>query len=209
MNDLTHIMLDIETISNDTRRGIILAIGAIAFTQHGDVPVPNESDYKLATELGKPILYMPVDIVSQKDLGLEMDGETVVWWLKSDRIDKFLTMLASLDRVPVHYAFSTLLQWITTQEPDKSKRRLWSHGVTYDCVHIAEKWSLVMGDKITMNELCPFRQMRDTRTLFELYERRFNASPYPAVFHEQKHHALYDAYVQAKAVQVALQKLTM
>lgn len=62
-----HLMLDLETMSNKGNAAIV-SIGAVAFE-------PSTG------ELG-PEFYLTVDLVSCEKLGLHIDADTVLWWMK-------------------------------------------------------------------------------------------------------------------------------
>jgi len=206
-NDI-HIMIDIETLSNDTRNGVMLALGATAFTIPQPIDAPSTDMYTASVD-GRHF-FLPIEVAGQREYGLETEPETVNWWFGSDdRCRIMASYLSSLMVRPIKDVFETFNEWVMTITPENSTLGnvyFWSHGVTYDCVHLVEKWPKVMGEKFG---LCPFRQMRDTRTLFHLYEMKFGKSSYPnnTNVHPMKHHPLHDAYVQALAVQTALQEL--
>lgn len=198
-----HIMVDIETLSNDTRTGVMLAIGAVAFIVRQDIEPPSSGEYLIATSGN--MFYLPIHLVGQKQYGLCVEPETVKWWMDDEiRLDLLINnYMASQYARPIKETFEIFAQWIKVFGSDR-KLSLWSHGVTYDCVHLAEKWPMIIG--ASFNTVCPFRQMRDTRTLFAMFEAKYGMTPYPAEskYHAMKHHPLYDAYIQAVATQRAL-----
>jgi len=203
-----HVMVDIETLGNDTRTGMLLSIGAVQFTVQQDILPPSTGEYAVATS-GRTF-YLPIALAGQGGYGLQTDAETVQWWLRDDvRCTYFTALCASQYSRPIKDVFEAFQAWIMSiYSVDKNATlSLWSHGVTYDCVHLAEKWPVIMEE--SFNRICPFRQCRDTRTLFAIYEAKHGKTPYPdgSKHHVMKHHPLYDAYVQAIATQTALRSL--
>jgi len=205
-NDI-HIMIDIETLSNDTRNGVMLALGAIVFRIDRAflITPPLAVEYNVSTVNDR--FFLPIEIAGQREYGLETEPDTVNWWFGTDdRCRIMAAYMSSMYARSIKETFETFEGWVMAAAPKDRTVYMWSHGVTYDCVHLVEKWPKVMGKKF---DLCPFRQMRDTRTLFHLYETKFGKSSYPdnTKVHPMKHHPLHDAYVQALAVQKALQEL--
>lgn len=204
-NDI-HIMVDLETFSNDTRMGAVLAIGAVAFTFISVMSEPLSGEYEFST--GGQNFFLPVEIAGQREFGLETAPETLQWWFADDDRCRILSKyFSSLYTRPIKTTLEAFASWIRSMT-DGKKIYMWSHGVTYDCVHLAEKWPKIMG--ASLNTICPFRQMRDTRTLYAVYEMKYGWKPYPQWAkkdHPMKHHPLYDAYVQAVAVQIAINGL--
>jgi len=193
---MQHVVVDLETLSNDVRYGMIIAIGAVSFTMDGSIPTERPSHR---------IFYRPVDITSQGHYGMLQDDATYAWWTNTEEKEHLLQqIITSPDRVSLASAFIEFSAWMQ-QQGQHGEVMLWSHGVTYDCMHLSEKWPIVMGKKF--NDVCPYKLMRDTRTLFSLYES--------AVGHELtyipakiKHHALEDAIATAISVQHAWKTLT-
>lgn len=207
-----HVMVDLETLSNDTRNGVVLALGAVAFQIQTPILEPLPGEYEFSTSGNR--FFLPIEIAGQRKYGLTTEPETVNWWFGSDdRCRIIATYLASIYARPINDVFEMFENWVMAEaalvEPTQEKKiYMWSHGVTYDCVHLAEKWPKIMG--ASFNTVCPFRQMRDTRTLYAVYEMKYGWKPYPQWAkkdHPMKHHPLYDAYVQAVAVQIAINGL--
>ena len=195
-----HIMVDLEALSNDVRNGSLLAIGAIPFTMDDDIPYPNEADFIVAT--WEKAFYCPIDIVDQAKYKFEIDGDTLQWWLHDDRYSQLREFINARRRQPLSIVLTMFEEWVECVCPKKDDLQLWSHGSTYDCMHLAEKWPIVM--MTSFNSVCPFRQVRDTRTLFEAYTVKFpGGSPYPLFPRKRHHHPLEDAWMQAVAVQRA------
>lgn len=200
-----HIMIDIETLSNDIRNGVVMALGAIVFRIEVPIVPPVTGEYAVSTNGDR--FFLPIEIAGQRAYGLETEPDTVNWWFGSDdRCRIMAAYMSSMYTRPIMAVFEAFSAWVMDVAPKEKTIYMWSHGVTYDCMHLAEKWPKVMDKKF---DLCPFRQFRDTRTLFGMYEAKFGKSSYPenTKVHPMKHHPLHDAYVQALAVQKALQEL--
>ena len=194
-----HVMVDIETLGNDLRTGPIIAIGAVPFTMAQPLTRrPTLADRQFA--MWEQAFYVPIRLKEQLELGMRIEHETLQWWLQTDAklLYEFMTSQRAESLTAV---FGKFKQWLDELCPEINDRWLWSHGVTYDCQHLAEKWPIVMGE--SFNRVCPFRQMRDTRTLFHLYEALTGIQPLTLIEREQRHHPLEDAWVQACAVQIA------
>ena len=193
---MQHVVVDLETLSNDVRHGVIISIGAVSFTMDSSVPMEHPSDQ---------LFYRTVERASQLQLGMTEDEATYAWWTNTEEKKTLLqSIIYSPDRISLTSAFIEFGQWLA-QQGKYGEVMLWSHGVTYDCMHLSEKWPIVMGKKF--NDVCPYKLLRDTRTLFSCYET--------AVGHELvyvppkiKHHALEDAIVTAVSVQHAWNTLT-
>ena len=208
LKDCTHIMIDLEALGNDTRNGMLLSIGAVAFRFSELIEYPTDKEFVASIERIDRKFYSMISITSQEKFGLLIEPETLVWWL-SEANQPTLDEWQKGPKIGIIEAFTRFGEWVVTQEPAVEKRRLWSHGSTYDCMHLKEKWSAIVREIPNFNHICPFRQVRDTRTIFEMYETKFGVSPYPALERKRKHHALEDAVVQAMAVQTAIDGLLM
>lgn len=172
-------MVDIETMGNSSRSAI-LSIGAVKFE-------PREFGWK------GPEFYTRVNLASCLSAGLEMHASTVLWWMgQNDEARQ--TLLSKEDELPLKEALNAFRHFYT------GSAFLWSHGATFDAVILTEAIHLV-------GELVPwsFRDVRDTRTLFDL-SGPIDLSQLPKV-EGVKHHALYDAKVQALMVQQAHRQL--
>ena len=197
-----HVMVDLEALGNEPHRGPLIAIGAVAFTMVDEkITYPITEDFEVAVRNGK--FYYPIGLENQYEhYGFVIDVDTLEWWLKDkERLGQLNEFIVSKYIVTLREAFEKFEWWVQTMCNDQKRLMLWSHGATYDCVHLATKWPIVL--KQSFNRVCPFRQMRDTRTLFALYEKSFGKSSYPDVLRQRHHHPLEDAWMQACAVQTA------
>lgn len=193
---MQHVVVDLETLSNDVRYGVIIAIGAVSFDMATSIPIEQPSD---------KLFYRPVERASQVQFAMSEDEATYGWWTNTEEKRALLeSIIHDPNRVSLASAFIEFKVWLA-QQGKHGEIMLWSHGVTYDCMHLSEKWPIVMGKKF--NDVCPYKLLRDTRTLFALYEAAVGHElfyPQPKI----KHHALEDAIVTAVSVQHAWNTLT-
>lgn len=171
----THVMVDLETFGS-TPGSAIASIGAVAFN--------------LTTgELGGEF-YRVIDPASCTDLGLTIDGATVLWWLgQGDSARRALTETRGIHLAVALQEFSAF--WAVT-----GAARFWSHGANFDDPLLAAAYR-------ACKVRTPWRytESRCTRTIFELA----NVSPDRG---EGTHHnALDDAKAQALAVITAMRAI--
>lgn len=196
----SHVMIDIETLGNQPHNGIIIGMAAIAFNMDEEIPYPLPADFEY--QASQTMFYTPILAWQQeKDYQFVIEPETLRWWLDPLRVNQFAEFFCSNHRITLKTAFAQWAAWLRTEVSQVKERELWSHGVTFDCMHLSQKWPLVMN--ASFNEVCLYKNMRDTRTLFAAYEVRYGKSPYPNKQRERHHHPLEDAWIQAVAVQTA------
>ncbi len=161
-----HIMIDLETMSMSMRAAIV-SIGAVAFTADG-----------LLSSIRNPF-YRNVNLQSCLQAGLDVDGETVYWWLGQSEEARAALLP---ERLPISVALMHLREWI----PDDAM--IWSNGAAfdlpilrsaYDACGLTLPWS-------RKNEQC-------FRTLKGLTKGKVDLPPDPGT----KHNALDDATWQA------------
>lgn len=200
---ITHICVDIETLGNHPERGVIMSLGAVAFRMDAPIDALDTSlpEYvKTATQY-----YSILRLKEQLETyHCEIEAETLAWWLATpERATLLAEKLNSSAADMISIVFSEFKAWIEAAEgPTRAQPTLmlWSHGVTFDCMHLSQKWPRVMNEAFT--NVVPFRHMRDTRTLFALYQDRFGELP-PRVEIPVSHHALVDAWRTAVQIQLA------
>jgi hypothetical protein len=157
----TRVMVDLETLGK--RPGaIIFAIGAVKF---GDGQILDT-------------FYQRIDPYSCERLGLKMDVDTVLWWLKQSDAARAEVLLPGRPLPEVLSEFST---WVGDREAE-----MWGNGATFDnsllvaayeCIPLPVPWKFV-------NDRC-------FRTARSLHPER------PFVRAGTKHNALDDARSQA------------
>lgn len=180
------VMLDMET-AGMAPGSVILTIGAVAFDPHGDA---------LHTA-GDHTFYRRVDMGTCMAIGLTVDHETLSWWMGQSaeaREEAFTAM----PRTSINEALLAFVKWFREGTPTKGDGRIWSHGAGFDVV--------LFEAALRAAHLGPppweFRNVRDTRTLFEVGGLQGNRTV-PRV----PHHALHDAIAQAEDVQRAYRRL--
>ncbi len=172
--DMCHVMIDLETLGTKPN-SVILSIGVVQFSLRGD----------LLDKFHKGVL-----IDSCLDAGLQVDGNTIEFWLKQEKEN--ITKLLNLDVVPLDKALAELNKCFCAFD---KKLYVWSHGSCFDVV-LLENAYRTLGKKIWWK----YTNVRDTRTLFDLANYEYKASG--------THDAIIDARNQAIAVQEAYRKLT-
>lgn len=195
-----HVMVDIETLGNEPQNGVIIAMAAIAFNMDEEIPYPLPADF--GSSLSPTMFYTPIIPWQQEeDYQFVVEQETLRWWLEPSRVLQFAEFVRSNQRVSIEIAFAMWNAWLRTGTVQTKERQLWSHGVMFDCMHLSQKWPQVMA--VSFNNICLYKNMRDTRTLFAAYEARYGKSPYPNQSRQRHHHPLEDSWFQAVAVQTA------
>lgn len=176
-----HVMLDLETMGNDSDAAIV-SIGACAFNPTGEnVPEP---DYD--STISNDVFYRRVNLESSLKAGLTINGETIYWWLKqSEKARRELTK----HTVSLSSALSDFSAWWNYGR----YTYLWSHGATFDAVILTTAFK-------KLGYLVPwsYKNIRDTRTLFDIM---FLNRKTKHQICEQSHTALFDAWRQALDVQ--------
>lgn len=188
---MTHVMVDIETMGNRSKAAIV-SIGAVKFDPSSE-------------GLGDQF-YCLVDLQSCLNAGLEVDASTIMWWLNQS--PEAREALNPRDRwgisrrcFDLRDALTQLGEWFSAPS---GVTYIWGHGATFDPVILSNAyWAL------GMRAPWSFRDVRDTRTLFDL------SGPVPTeglLIGDSdlvEHHALYDAKKQALMVQFAYKKLNV
>ena len=171
-----HCMVDLETFGTLPGSAIV-SIGAVVFTQD-----------KIWERW-----HQTVDIQSNLDAGLEVDGKTLEFWLR-DTTDTARQSLfeKTLELRWALGAFNCF--WVNA-----GCNWLWAHGTTFDIPMLDKAYAATGYTERPWH----FRNVRDTRTLFSLLPLSYIA---PLRITE-KHDALKDAEYQALAVQSAYQTL--
>jgi exodeoxyribonuclease VIII len=125
------VMLDLETMGTRSRAAIV-AIGAVAFDLE-------------TGQLGN-IFYQVVDLESSVKAGLEMDADTVMWWLRQNDAAR---LALTNPIVSAEDLSSTLLRfshWLVTQSVDGEGLahdcRVWGAGAGFDNVILRSAYEL-------------------------------------------------------------------
>jgi hypothetical protein len=169
-NQFHHVMIDLETMGNKNRAAIC-TIGAIEFDISSGVK-------------GREF-YEKIDLQSCLDLGLQIDGSTVRWWMgQPDQARNEIIQ----DGRNIHQVLFKLNHWFAACHPGY---QVWGNGSSFDLVILESAFEAV-GQQAPWD----FRNERDVRTMLMLYP---NVKDY--VKHRGiKHHALSDCRYQIELV---------
>lgn len=139
---MTHIMLDIETLS--TRPGAVIL--AAAFVRFSD----------------EASMTLNLSIPDQQALGLEIDEQTYNWWCDQEAKHPGAWAAATSNPQPLAVALPYIAQWLAWATPEGNPL-IWCHGATFDAPLLGEVFRRA-------GVPCPwlFWNIRDTRTLYDL-----------------------------------------
>lgn len=166
------VMVDIETLGLEPGAAI-LSIGAVAFSESG---------------LGDEF-YAEISLESCQENGLEIDADTLTWWLDQDgSVTDILTGSEPLPRV-----LSQFGTWYRTHDFDE----IWANSPSFDCEHLE-----VAFEKVGIDEPWEFRDERDVRTLRSL------PGSVDVDMDGDEHDALDDAKYQARIVGETLRSMS-
>jgi hypothetical protein len=167
-------MLDIETLG--VRPGFVVASAALV----------------RFSDLAATSLAFNVD--EQKALGLEIDPETLEWWRNQSQGAQ---MAAFGSPVPLRPALDHVTAWLSWASAG-GDFLIWCHGASFDAPMLQEVYR-----RAGVAAPWSFRDVRDTRTLYEL--AGVNVRGYYGG--GEDHVALYDAMSQTRAANDALRVL--
>lgn len=186
-----HVMVDLETMGT-APGSALLSIGAVHFDPAGP-PLP-----PLADMPERHRFYQAIDLADAAASGLTIDAGTVMWWLRQEAGAR--AALTESKPLPLRTVLRMLNGWIEnfchpvpTGEPEPATLVLWGHGAAFDPV-LLEATYRACG----FTPPWSYKNIRDTRTLFALVGK-------PHIGND--HHALRDAWAQARAVQQAMERI--
>ena len=164
-----HCMVDLETLGTH-EDAMIVSIGAVVFD-------PFASRFVILNRF-----HQVVQLDSQ--LCRTMEPSTVVWWMQQSddarQIFEYPDTTLS-DALHQFYDFYTTRKCM----------RVWSHGVTFDVAILNHAYR-----SIGLYTPWTFRDVRDTRTIYDLYPNQTELK----TFFTHTHNALQDAEDQARAL---------
>ena len=140
----THIMLDIETMGN-TSNSAITSIGAVQFNLD-------------TGEIGKTF-YTKVDLKSCTDIGLVMNPDTVLWWLKQNEKARLEIADKSVKQLHLAEALQMFKNFIN-ECGGKDSCLIWGNSARFDCGIMADAYN-----KVNVKIPWDFRNERCVRTL--------------------------------------------
>lgn len=165
-----HIMIDIETMGNESNSAIV-SIGAVEFNM-------------VTGETGKEF-YTNVSLKSSLDVGLQINADTVMWWMKqSDEARKSLTDGETKD---IESALYDLAAFII--DCGGKNCQVWGNSARFDLGILSDAYSKV-GSKIPWD----FRNERCVRTLVSFLPEIKNMTKFFGV----AHNAIADCHFQIK-----------
>lgn len=199
-----NIMLDLETLSIRSNAAI-LSIGAVVFDIDDTSSLEkwlNSTDRFLKADAyaSEASFYCLVNIQSCIDKRLAVDGSTIEYWLMAPEAAR-LAIARPGGAIHIEAAISRFILWVQElAEKYGDNICWWSHGASFD-LPILQNAYIASG----RGQMCNYRHMRDTRTLFALAKHAadsfdegasalYDIRPWP------RHHALYDAAWQAAKV---------
>ena len=130
MND---IMLDLETMSLASNAAIV-SIGAVQF---------DLKEGKLGAEY-----YRNIDLASSVEYGLDMDPNTVMWWMQQGDEARAALAGGTLD---LRSALRNFNDWLDSLQIPWGERRIWGNGAAYD--------NVVMKNAYKANQDATFRDL--------------------------------------------------
>lgn len=169
-----HIMLDLETMGNDSDAAIV-AIGAVAF----------EEDVGLQSAF-----YTAVKLESSVYHGLAISPSTVLWWLEQSKEAR--QALTSPEAMDLRDALGAFSRFVSENGGDKAQ--VWGNGAAFDNVIIRNAYKAVK-----LDVPWPFWNDRCYRTL-----RALNTSVKVPDRGGVHHNALDDAKYQAECAMLYL-----
>lgn len=191
-----HIMIDLETVSTRTTAALA-SIGAYVFEPNGDdSPGPDDSR----------MFHCPVRISDSIEAGLHVDGDTIGWWLLQS-LEARTAFAAQESAASLEEALSAFSAWALRGGATPADVVIWSHA-GFDFPILANAYDVMKPAGVVP----PFWYWspRDMRTIIHAaYGRNLDVEDeepgFPANL--MQHHAGYDAWHQAVAVQYCFRRL--
>ena len=165
-----HIMIDIETMGNESNSAI-LSIGAVEF---------NISTGETGKEFD-----INVSLKSCLDAGLIVNADTVMWWMEqSDNARKKIT---DGEHITLQGALDKFSEYI--KNCGGKQCQVWGNSARFDLGILSDAYS-----KIFKNIPWDFRNERCVRTLVSFYPEIKNMTKFNGTAHD----AIYDCHHQIK-----------
>lgn len=168
-----HAMLDIEALGQNPG-SVILSIGGVKFNPYS-FQEPKDS------------FYMKPSPDEQETYGRESDYDTIRWWI-NQRKEVQHEVFSYDKKNSFSHTMTELFHWFNDVEI------VWAHNYAYDLTLLYDAFS-----DLDMAIPWEHNKKRDSKTLFSIIKE--NSKSY--VLQESEHNAYYDAYYQAKNVQIA------
>jgi hypothetical protein len=176
-------MIDIETTSTKNN-ACILSISALKFKRD-----PEDKSYYVFDK--------KVSLQSCKDVGLESDAKTMIWWgqqKESSIVEVFGINKNGEgdDRLPLKLVLSDFNIWFN-QEPKPDL--VWCQGLNFDIPILSEAYS-----RCGINTPWKYYNVRDTRTLYDIADFKDTVK-------NTDHISLKDCYRQVQNVKTCKSRL--
>ncbi|MFV1943451.1 3'-5' exonuclease [Pseudomonas luteola] len=178
-----HVSFDLETLSLRSD-AVILSIGAVAFLEKADNTLDFYRECKTASQMGLR----------------HIDPNTLAWWEGQSEAARRTLEHCKLPECPrLGEALVALRDWLNTLST-QGELFVWGNGSSFDVAileHAYRQWDMQVPWK--------FYNVRDMRTIKDLYERKFG----PLVMSRTgtHHNALDDAAYQGKGIKLMMEAL--
>lgn len=182
MTDVRHVQVDIETLGIKPG-SVVASIGAVCFDPFAGV--------QTAKDLKKHSFKITIDIRDAIDRGLEVDGDTILWWMTQTEEARQATFFDKSTRVTTAEAIQKFSEWYRSMEQEKHNF-VWGNGPNFDMVLLE-----CVCDKLLVKYPWKFNKIRCFRTFKST--NRYNADLVPA--NALTHDCLADAVHQAQIMQ--------
>lgn len=178
------VMIDLETFSTKYNASVLVVAG-MKFDRYATVTqIIDPYNYDLDKF---DTFYRRIDLNSCKELGLDVDDETISWWKNQNEHTK-KEVFEEKDRVSISSALEDFTKWYG------DCNCVWSHGSSFDCVILTEIYR-----RLKKSPPWHYCDIRDTRTLFDLAQVEIPCT--------NKHHAMGDCINQIYGVQQSMNTL--
>lgn len=199
------VLIDIESFCNIPNHPFIFAIAAVRFNALGPELEPLDALTETVAPLTRPdsrIFFTTIDIKEHRT-SANIELATLRWWLDKERLPTLDELVNYNQSLPPDKALSAFTKWLnaTCKVDDLN---VWGHGATYDPVLVAELYRAYKGN------WCPwqFRNVRDTRTLFDLHKKAIGRDVFrPDI--PKRHHPVEDCWSTAVMVQRASKEIAV
>jgi len=128
---MTHIMLDLETISTQPNARII-AIGAVKFLP--EMGVYDKYYQAVTAPILEPLMQSHID-----EQGFHVSNDTLHWW--SNQIDEAKAVFSDPNAIDIDEALASFASWALIEDTIDIVR-MWGNGASFDNVILAEAYRL-------------------------------------------------------------------
>ena len=171
-------MIDIETLSTKNN-ALILTIGAIKFDRKDNIEELKDME----------TFYYRIEIESSKNIGMDIDPDTLKWWDTQEDEAKFEALI-NTDRKPIKIVLAKLSLFL------RGVHYFWANSPNFDCIILENAYKMC-------NLVVPWKfwSLRDCRTVYDLANIKLNSVGIT------KHNSLDDCYNQIVCLKKSLKKL--